>query len=147
MHGSLDVLRSYVELLPSDRNVYIELAKGGLGDINESDVIDAHTFGAKVVGFGVKPTAKANSLARDRGVELFSSQVIYEVFDNVLAAIREKLPLVTTQNVVGSGEVLQGISLRGAKQEFVAAGVEVQSRLAFSCCCMLSFCRCVLCRK
>lgn len=84
--GSAEALRSELEKLDHPE-VRVEIVHEGVGGVNESDVTLASATGAIIVAFHVVPEDRAEALADREGVEIRRYSIIYEVTDDIKAAL------------------------------------------------------------
>jgi len=104
VQGSLEVLRRQLGELET-KEVKVKVIREALGGITEDDVLLALASKAVVIGFNVIADEKARSLADQKGVEIRSYQVIYELMDEMMAAMEGKLSPIQREEVVGHVEV------------------------------------------
>ncbi len=102
--GSLEALRGVLEK-EGDESVRVNVIRAGVGGITETDVALAATSNAVVIGFNVRPESKAADQARQDGVDLKTYTVIYELVDDVHAALQGLLKPVVREEVIGHMEV------------------------------------------
>ncbi len=102
--GSVGALVSSLEKLKKD-NVSIKIIHTGVGAINESDVMLAGTTGAIIIGFNVRPSAAVSSMAQRDGVEIRTYSVIYEVIEEMEAALMGLLDPEFREEILGSAEI------------------------------------------
>jgi translation initiation factor IF-2 len=102
--GSLEPLRKCLEEL-STPEVRVNLVHSALGGINETDVSLAHASGAVIVGFHTIADSSARQAAEREGVEIRYYDVIYELLDQVKAAMEGLLAPEEVQSVIGHAEV------------------------------------------
>lgn len=102
--GSIEAMSDSLEKLSNDE-VRINVIHKAVGEIKESDVLLATTSGAVIVGFHVRPSAKARELARQENIEIKSYNIIYEVIDDVKKALQGLLRPEIVENVTGEIEV------------------------------------------
>ena len=86
VQGSVEALTESLERLSTDE-VKLKVIHGSVGAVNESDVMLASASNAIVLGFNVKADAKAASQAQSDGVDVRSYSVIYDVINDVRAAL------------------------------------------------------------
>lgn len=86
---------------------------GGVGAINESDVILASASNAIIIGFNVRPDATAKDIAEREGVDLRLYRVIYNAIEDVEAAMKGMLDPVFEEKVLGHAEVRQTFKASG----------------------------------
>lgn len=104
VQGSVGALVTSLEKLKNDE-VAVNIIHKGVGAINESDVILASTSGAVIIGFNVRPSAAVSSLADSEKVEIRTYRVIYEIIEDVEAALKGMLAPKIKEEVIGSAEV------------------------------------------
>jgi len=104
--GSVQALSDSLERLSTDE-VAVDVIHRGVGGINESDVLLATTSDATILGFHVRPDAKARSVAEAEGVEIRAYDVIYEAVQDMRDALEGMLEPEEREVVVGSAEVRQ----------------------------------------
>ena len=102
--GSLEALKAQLDKLGNDE-VKIKLVHSGVGGINESDVLLGQTAKGVVVGFNVKPDATATRLAKEKGVEIKSYSIIYELIDDLKKALGGLLAPTVVEKAQGRAEV------------------------------------------
>src|SRR3546814_1645553 len=85
--------------------IKVRVLHSGVGGITESDVTLAGASGAPIIGFNVRPNAKAREIAERSGVELQYYDVIYHLTDAVKAAMAGELGPLMIENVVGRAEI------------------------------------------
>ena len=83
----------------------VKVLHGGVGAINESDVVLAGTGGAIIVGFNVRPDPVAKEIAERDGVDIRLYRVIYDCIDEIEAAMKGMLAPKTREVVIGDIEV------------------------------------------
>ncbi|MDY5676936.1 MAG: translation initiation factor IF-2 [Eubacteriales bacterium] len=104
--GSSEALKSTLEKICNDE-AKVQVIHTAVGGINESDVILATASKALIVGFDVKPEAKARQLAEKNKVEIAIFKVIYEAVDYVTNLINGMLTPKFEEVVTGHAEVRQ----------------------------------------
>ena len=102
--GSLEVVRRSLQEL-EQKEVKVKIIREALGGITEDDVVLAVASQAIVVGFNVIADDKARAVADDKGVDVRTYQVIYELIDDVKAAMEGLLSPIKKENVVGHVEI------------------------------------------
>jgi translation initiation factor IF-2 len=102
--GSLEPLRKCLEEL-STPEVRVNLVHSALGGINETDVSLAEASSAVIIGFNTVADTSARQAAERGGVEIRYFDVIYELLDQVKAAMEGLLKPQEVESVVGHAEV------------------------------------------
>jgi len=104
VRGSLEALQAaLVEL--GNEEVSVNVVGSGVGGITESDANLAMTTGAIMVGFNVRADASAKKLCQDEGLELRYYSVIYDIIDDVKAALSGLLQPELREKILGVAEV------------------------------------------
>ncbi len=108
--GSVEAVRQTLEKLSNDE-VRVRVIHGGVGAVNESDVMLADASNAIIVGFNVRPDPVARTNAENMGVELRLYRVIYDAVDDVKAAMKGMLAPKFRDVDLGRAEVRQTIRI------------------------------------
>ena len=112
VQGSVEALKQSLLKLSNDE-VVVKVIHGGVGAINESDVILASASNAIIIGFNVRPDATAKDIADREGVDLRLYRVIYNAIEDVEAAMKGMLDPVFEEKVLGHAEVRQTFKASG----------------------------------
>jgi len=104
VQGSVEALTESLEQLSTDE-VKVKVVHGMVGGINESDVNLAVASNAIIVGFNVRADAAARKLIESENVDVHYYNVIYDVVDEVKAAITGMLAPQIKEEVIGQVEV------------------------------------------
>ena len=104
VQGSVEAVKDSLVKLSNDE-VRVKVLHGGVGAINESDVVLAGTGGAIIVGFNVRPDPVAKEIAERDGVDIRLYRVIYDCIDEIEAAMKGMLAPKTREVVIGDIEV------------------------------------------
>jgi translation initiation factor IF-2 len=102
--GSLEPLRKCLQELSTDE-VRVNLVHSALGGINETDVSLASASGAIIVGFHTIADSSARQMAERADVQIRYYEVIYQLLDDVRAAMEGMLAPEEVQQVIGHAEV------------------------------------------
>ena len=106
VQGSVEAVKQSLLKL-SNEEVVVKIIHGGVGAINESDVILASTSNAIIIGFNVRPDATAKATAEREGVDVRLYRVIYDAIADVEAAMKGMLDPVFEEKIIGHAEVRQ----------------------------------------
>lgn len=106
VQGSAEAIADMLLALPSDE-VKLEIVHSGVGTINESDVLLASAAKAVIIGFGVKPDGRAREIAKRKGIEIRTYNVIYELQDDIRKAMEGMLTPDIIEEKIGVVEVRQ----------------------------------------
>jgi translation initiation factor IF-2 len=106
VQGSVEAIQGALAKLGTDE-VGAQILQAGVGGITESDVILAQASGAAVIGFNVRANAQARERAKRDGVEIRYYNIIYNVVDDVKAALSGLLAPETREKFLGNAEILE----------------------------------------
>ncbi|WP_251390003.1 translation initiation factor IF-2 [Mediterraneibacter agrestimuris] len=112
VQGSVEALKQSLLKL-SNEEVVIKIIHGGVGAINESDVILASASNAIIIGFNVRPDVTAKDIAEREGVDLRLYRVIYNAIEDVEAAMKGMLDPIFEEKILGHAEVRQTFKASG----------------------------------
>ncbi|MGZ8286696.1 MAG: translation initiation factor IF-2 [Allosphingosinicella sp.] len=104
VQGSVEAIASAINRI-STEDIKARILHAGVGAITESDVILASASGAPIIGFNVRPNAKAREIAERNGVEFRYYDVIYHLTDWIKQAMAGELGPEIVETVVGRAEV------------------------------------------
>ncbi len=104
VQGSVEAVKESLEKLSNDE-VKVSVIHGGVGAVNESDVMLAQTSGAIIVGFNVRPAAVARETAERDGTDIRLYRVIYDCIEEIEAAMKGMLAPKFRENLLGTAEV------------------------------------------
>jgi translation initiation factor IF-2 len=102
--GSVEALKSSLERL-STLEVKLEVIQAAAGAINEGDVLLASASNALIVGFHVRPSAAAQSLADREKVEIRKYNIIYDALEDIRSAMEGMLKPELREEQIGTVEV------------------------------------------
>ncbi len=104
VQGSAEALKeSLIDL--SDSEVKVNSIHAMAGAINESDVMLAETTNSIIIGFNVRPDAKAKALVEQKNIEIKIYRVIYDAIDDISKAIKGLSAPKFREEYLGSAEV------------------------------------------
>ena len=106
VQGSVEAVKQSLEKLSNDE-VRVRAIHGGVGAINESDVMLANASNAIIVGFNVRPDAGALASAEQNEVDIRLYRVIYQAIEEIEAAMKGMLDPEFKEVVIGYAEVRQ----------------------------------------
>jgi translation initiation factor IF-2 len=141
VQGSAEAIQGALTKLGTDE-VAVQVLQSGVGAITESDVILAHASGGAIIGFNVRANAQARDRAKRDGVDVRYYNIIYNVVDDIKAALSGLLAPETREKFLGNAEVLEvfsiskvgkvagcrvteGVVRRGAKVRLIRDGVVI----------------------
>ena len=106
VQGSVEAVKQSLLKLSNDE-IVVKCIHGGVGAINESDVVLASASNAIIIGFNVRPDATAKATAEQEGVDVRLYKVIYQAIEDVEAAMKGMLDPIYEEKVIGHAEVRQ----------------------------------------
>ena len=126
VQGSVEAVRASIEKLTNEE-VKVNVIRAAAGAITESDVSLADSSQALIVGFNVRPDAKAKALAERSRVEVRMYRIIYELLDEMEAMLKGMLSPKYKETLIGKAEVRQTFNVSGVG--VVAGCLVVEGRL------------------
>ena len=112
VQGSVEAVKQSVVKL-SNEEVQVKVIHSGAGAINESDVMLADSSNAIILGFNVRPDAKAKATAERSKVDIRLYRIIYDLLDDVEAALKGMLAPKYQEVYLGKCEVRQTFKITG----------------------------------
>lgn len=112
VQGSVEAVKQSLEKLSNDE-VRVRAIHGGVGAVNESDVMLANASNAIIVGFNVRPDAGASAAAERQEVDIRLYRVIYQAIEEIEAAMKGMLDPEFKEVVLGHAEVRQTFKVSG----------------------------------
>ncbi len=104
VHGSIEALNDSLKDLAKEE-VDIKIIHSGAGTINESDVALANVSDAIIIGFNVRPTPQIRKMAKDEHVDMRFYDIIYDVINDIKAALDGLMPSTFHEIIIGRAEV------------------------------------------
>ncbi len=106
VQGSVEAVKQSLTKL-SNEEVVVKCIHGGVGLINESDVVLASASNAIIIGFNSRPDATAKATSEREGVEIKLYRVIYQAIEDIERAMKGMLDPIFEEKVIGHAEVRQ----------------------------------------
>ena len=111
VQGSVEVLKSTLQKLSTDR-VKVKVIRSGVGAITESDVLlgtatqaGSSSSAVVIIGFNVRPEARAADVAKQESVDIRLHSIIYKVEEEIRAAMIGMLEAVEKEKILGKAAV------------------------------------------
>ncbi|HSE30700.1 MAG TPA: translation initiation factor IF-2 [Pyrinomonadaceae bacterium] len=111
VQGSVEVLKSTLQKLSTER-VKVKVIRSGVGAITESDVLlgsatqaGSSSSAVVIIGFNVRPEARAADVAKQEGVDIRLHSIIYKVEEEIRAAMIGMLEAVEKEKILGKADV------------------------------------------
>jgi translation initiation factor IF-2 len=103
-NGSVEALRDSLAPMTIEA-IKINVVHAAVGNVSESDMLLAQSTNALVIAFNTKVTPNAKEIAKLKGIEIRSYQIIYEVIEDIDKAMKGMLAPVFVERVLGRAEV------------------------------------------
>jgi translation initiation factor IF-2 len=111
VQGSVEVLKSTLQKLSTDR-VKVKVIRSGVGAITESDVLlgsatqaGSSSSAVVIIGFNVRPEARAADVAKQEDVDIRLHSIIYKVEEEIRAAMIGMLEAIEKEKILGKADV------------------------------------------
>ncbi|HZJ83179.1 MAG TPA: translation initiation factor IF-2 [Clostridia bacterium] len=121
VQGSVEAIKQSLERL-SNKEVRVKNIHGGVGAITESDVMLATASNAIIIGFNVRPSVGATSLASKEKIDIRLYRVIYNAIEDIEDAMKGMLDPIYKEVILGNAQVREIFKVPGAG---IAAGCYV----------------------
>ncbi len=102
--GTAEALKANLEKLSND-NVKVHVLSASSGAISDSDVLLAEASHAIIFGFNVRPDARVKQKAEEAHVEIRLHKIIYELLDEMEAAMKGMISIEKVESVTGQAEI------------------------------------------
>lgn len=112
VQGSVEAVKQSLEKLTNEE-VRVKVIHAAAGAVNEGDVMLADSANAIIIGFNVRPDTKAKKLAETSKVDVRSYRIIYELIDDMEAALKGMLAPKLKETLTGKCEVRQTFNITG----------------------------------
>ncbi len=114
VHGSVEAIATALEKLTGEGSeVRVRVLHCAVGAITESDVILSNATKALIIGFNVRANPQAREMARRDGIEIRYYAIIYQVIDDVKAALTGLLAPTLREKFIGHAEIRQVFNITG----------------------------------
>ena len=104
VQGSIEALNDSLKDLAKEE-VEIKIVHSGVGTINDSDVALAAVSDAIIIGFNVRPTTQIRKFAKDENVDMRFYDIIYNVINDIKAALDGMMPSTFHEIIIGRADV------------------------------------------
>jgi translation initiation factor IF-2 len=106
VQGSIEAIQAAIDKLGTDE-VRGRIVHSGVGAITETDISLAETSGAAIIGFNVRANPQARAAAENGGIEIRYYNIIYNLVDDVKAAMSGLLSPERRETFLGNAEILE----------------------------------------
>lgn len=106
VNGSLEAIKQSLNKIDVE-GVKVNVIRGGVGTITESDITLANASNAIIIGFNVRPSAKTMDFAKDYNVEIKLYDIIYKMIEDIENSMKGLLEPVYEEVITGHAEIRQ----------------------------------------
>ena len=106
LDGTAQALKANLEKF-STEEVKVHILSASAGAISDSDILLAEASHAIIFGFNVRPDARVRQMAEEKGIEIHLHKIIYELLDEMEAALKGLSTASLTEKVIGQAEIRQ----------------------------------------
>ncbi|MCI6988025.1 MAG: translation initiation factor IF-2 [Campylobacter sp.] len=109
--GSLEAITASLEKLKNDE-IKVDIIHSGVGGINQNDVaLASASENCIILGFNIRPTGEVKEKAKERGVEIKTYNIIYDLIDDVKGILSGLMSPVIREEEMGQAEIRQVINV------------------------------------
>ncbi len=127
--GSLEALIGMIEKIDNPY-VGVKIVSRGLGNVTDSEILQAEATNAFVAAFNVKVTGTASVLARDHKVKIGEYTVIYKLFEDIVEKLKILVPAERVYTELGSLRILK--VFKKADKGLIAGGQVTKGKVALN---------------
>ena len=106
VNGSLEAIKQSLNKIDVE-GVKVNVIRGGVGTITESDIVLASASNAIIIGFNVRPNYKTVEFAKDHNVEIRLYDIIYKMIEDIENSMKGMLEPEYEENITGHAEIRQ----------------------------------------
>lgn len=110
VQGSVEAIAAALQQLTTDE-VGVQVLHSAVGGVTESDVVLSQASGAPIIAFNVRAHAEARERAKRDGVDIRYYAIIYNIIDDIKAAMGGLLSPVSRETFLGNAEILEVFSI------------------------------------
>lgn len=110
VQGSYEAIKNAVEAL-GNSEVSVQVAGGGVGAITDGDVNLAASMQGYIIGFNMRPVTSARRLAEEKGVDVKTYSIIYELINDITLALEGMLTPETVETYIGRAQVRETFNI------------------------------------
>lgn len=110
VQGSYEAIKEAIEPL-GNSEVGVDVISGGVGAITDSDVVMAANANGYIIGFNMRPVTSARKLSEEKGIEIRTYSIIYELIDDVTKALEGMLSPEAVEKYIGRAEVKETFNI------------------------------------
>ncbi len=110
VQGSFEAIKSALESL-GNNEVGVKIIAGGVGAISDNDVEMASSTNGYIIGFNMRPMTSARRLAEQKGIDVKTYSIIYELINDIQLALEGMLEPEFTEKFIGRAQVKDTFSI------------------------------------
>jgi translation initiation factor IF-2 len=130
VQGSFEAIKEALETLGNDE-VGVEVISGGVGAISDNDVMMAAEANGYIMGFNMRPVTSARRIAEEKGVEIKTYSIIYELINDITLALEGMLTPEAIEKYIGRAEVRDTFSI--PKVGMIAGTAVIDGKIERGC--------------
>lgn len=130
VQGSYEAIKNAVEALGNDE-VGVNIIIGGVGAISDNDINMAANATGFVIGFNMRPVTSARRLSEQKGVEIRTYTIIYELINDITLALEGMLTPESVEKYIGRAEVRDTFSI--PKVGTIAGSAVIDGKIERGC--------------
>ncbi len=125
-NGSVEAIKDGISKLATD-DVNIQVVHSAVGGIVLSDVDLASATASLIIGFNVRPDSQARNMAQNKGIDVRTYNIIYELLDDISEAVLGQMTIKTEEAIIGMVEVKT--TFRAPKVGVVAGSIVSEGKV------------------
>ena len=130
VQGSYEAIKQSLEAM-SNKEISVKVIGGGVGPINDNDVMLADFSKGIIFGFNMRPVTSARQLAEAKGVDVKTYSIIYELINDVEMALEGMLEPTIIEHYVGRAEAKETFSV--PKVGIIAGSIVIDGSIKMGC--------------
>lgn len=128
--GSFEAIKNSLEKL-GNNEVGVKVVSGGAGAISDSDVMMAESTEGYIIGFNMRPVTSARRLAEQKGIDIKTYSIIYELIDDIKLALEGMLEPESIEVYIGRAQVKETFMI--PKIGMIAGSSVIDGKIAKGC--------------
>ncbi len=130
VNGSYEAIRQSVEAL-GNKEVAVKVIGGGVGPISDSDINLASSSNGFVLGFNMRPVTSARRLSEEKGIDIKTYSIIYELINDIKLAMEGLLDPEFIEEFIGRAEVREAFLI--PKIGLIAGSIVIDGMIEKGC--------------
>lgn len=130
VQGSYEAIKNALDSLGNDE-VGVNIIQGGVGAISDNDVTMASNANGFIIGFNMRPVTSARRLSEEKGVDIRTYTIIYELINDITLALEGMLTPEAVEKYIGRAEVRDTFSI--PKVGTIAGSAVIDGKIERGC--------------